>query len=204
MKSLVYMVLCSVFLTGCSAARNGVTKRRYPQKAKQESTQYPKKQEAKNETKKQPEYSDNETIKPEGESKTEGSQLLQIAKSYLGVPYRYGGSSPDGFDCSGFVRFVYGKMGCSLPRSSPEQAAVGIKVDRENLQAGDLICFKGSNSKSGNVGHVGIVTEAFGNGNFNFIHSATSAGVRVDNSEANYWKIRYVGARRVIGHCPKP
>ena len=80
------------------------------------------------------------------------TQIIETAKLYIGTPYVYGGSTPSGFDCSGFVKYVYEKSGITLPRTSSSQATVGTYVSRENLQPGDIVCF-GSSSY---INHVGI------------------------------------------------
>lgn len=126
-------------------------------------------------------------------------ELIEFASKYIGTPYSYGGATPKGFDCSGYVQFTYREIGYSLPRTVKEQAQSGSKVKKENLKTGDLVFFKGRNGKSENVVHVGIVTKADKRGEFNFIHASTSNGVRIDNSELDYYKIRYVKARRIIG-----
>ena len=137
------------------------------------------------------------------QAERETTALLREANRHIGTRYQPGGASPRGFDCSGFVQYTYKQIGYTLPRTTAQQSAVGINVNRKNLQQGDLVFFTGNNAKSGNVGHVGIITETHRNGRFSFIHSTTSAGVRVDNSENSYWKPRYLKARRVIGHQPK-
>ena len=129
-------------------------------------------------------------------SEKEAKELIKYAKQYTNAPYSYGGASPKGFDCSGYVQFVYKKFGYTLPRTSQNQAKVGIKVDKKKLKTGDLVFFKGKNNKSKKVGHVGIVVDA-SNGKFDFIH-ASSSGVKIDNSELKYYKSRYVNARRII------
>lgn len=137
-------------------------------------------------------------------SEREAQELLQIANRHIGVRYVLGGTSPErGFDCSGFVQYVYRKIGYSLPRTTRQQATVGKKVRRNNLQPGDLVFFTGSDKNSGTVGHVGIVTEINRNGQFYFIHVTTRAGVRIDSIEQTHWAVRYLSARRIIGHLPK-
>ncbi len=115
-----------------------------------------------------------------------GSRAVQVARRFLGVPYRYGGSSPrSGFDCSGFVRFVYERLGIDLPHSSYAQFDLGRRVPRGALRPGDLVFFDG-------VGHVGIYI-----GGNRFIH-APHTGTRVSiDSLAGWYSSRYDGARRV-------
>jgi len=132
-------------------------------------------------------------------SEKEAKELIEFASKYIGTRYLYGGDTPKGFDCSGYVQFTYRGIGYSLPRTTKEQAKIGAEIKKKKLKAGDLVFFKGKNNKSKDIGHVGIVTEADKKGEFRFIHASTSNGVRIDNSELNYYKIRYVKARRIIG-----
>ena len=118
------------------------------------------------------------------------------AKSVIGSPYRYGGSSPSGFDCSGFTRWTYYKHGASLPRTSMEQYNLGTRNgyrrirNRANLQIGDLVFHK---TTSATVGHVGIYI-----GDDKFISSTSSGGVRVRSIyDPYYWGPRWVGATRL-------
>ena len=118
--------------------------------------------------------------------------VVQVAQQYLGSRYVYGGSSPSGFDCSGFTSYVYKQCGVSLSRTSYAQANQGTAVDKSNLQAGDLLLFK-TNGASGGISHVGIYV-----GNGQFIHAANpSKGVVYDSINSGYYATNYAGARRV-------
>ena len=118
------------------------------------------------------------------------------AGSVVGSPYRYGGSTPTGFDCSGFTRWTYYKHGANLPRTSMEQYNLGTKPgyrrikSRSNLKVGDLVFHK---TTSATVGHVGIYI-----GGGKFISSTSSDGVRVRSIyDPYYWGPRWVGATRL-------
>ncbi len=111
--------------------------------------------------------------------------VVGIAMQYLGIPYVYGGSSPSGFDCSGFVMYVYGQMGVSLPHYTVAQYSMGVPVGREDLQAGDLVFFDG-------LGHVGIYI-----GGNEFIHSPHTGDVVKISSMSGWYADTYVGARRL-------
>jgi cell wall-associated NlpC family hydrolase len=123
--------------------------------------------------------------------------LLNFAERHLHIPYRSGGMSKKGFDCSGFVRYCYENWNVLLPHSSAAQANKGEKVALEEAQPGDLIFFKGSSVKSNQVGHVGIITEV--NSRYvRFIHSAFKGGVRYDVLNSDYYKKRFVAIRRIL------
>lgn len=125
------------------------------------------------------------------------SDLLSFAQKHLHHRYRSGGASPKGFDCSGFVRYCFSRFGMLLPHSSAAQISHGVEIALGEAKAGDLIFFKGSNSKSNRIGHVGLIVAA-GNGYIKFIHSAWKGGIRYDFLHADYYKKRYMGVRRVI------
>ena len=130
---------------------------------------------------------------------TKAEVLLRTARQLLGSKYKGGSMGPDRFDCSGFTSFVFLKHGIKLNRSSRDQWNNGVPVeDTRQLLPGDLVFWKGSNARSKVIGHVGIVTEVdHTTGAFTFIHAAMT-GVQYDQSEADYYKKRYVGARRVL------
>ncbi len=125
------------------------------------------------------------------------SDLVVTAMGFLGVPYRRGGSSVEtGFDCSGFVKAMYEQtVGLILPRRANEQAAATQKIDRKELQPGDLVFF---NTLRRTFSHVGIYI-----GDNKFIHSPKpGAQVRVEDMGVPYWSTRFDGARRV--NLPAP
>lgn len=121
-----------------------------------------------------------------------GSQIAQHALQYVGSPYVYGGSSPSGFDCSGFTTYVMKHFGYSVNRTASGQMDNGTAVDRSQLQPGDLVFFNSGNS-SKRATHVGIYT-----GNGQFVHASTSTtGVIVSDLNSSYYSRTYVGARRL-------
>lgn len=115
-------------------------------------------------------------------------RIVQTSFQYIGVPYVFGGTTPSGFDCSGFVRYVYANAGIWLPRAADEQFESGYAVS--NLQPGDLVFFS---TYTYGASHSGIYL-----GNGKFISATSSSGVRVDNLYDGYWGSCYIGARRVI------
>lgn len=125
--------------------------------------------------------------------------VVATAKKYLGCKYKSAASGPKRFDCSGLTYCVYKQYGVELNRSSSQQFEQGIPVkSTRQLLPGDLVFWRGSNAKNPSVGHVGIVVEADSRtGRFTFIHAAMT-GVQIDDSESDYYTLRYIGARRMF------
>jgi peptidoglycan DL-endopeptidase LytE len=123
--------------------------------------------------------------------KTKYEQVIVIANSSLGIPYKYGGSTIDGFDCSGFVSFVYNTVGIELPRKSSlmyfEQDTTKVK----SPEIGDVVFFKNTNIAT--ISHMGIYI-----GNDEFIHASTT-GVAIANLKTKYWSERFVAFKRFNG-----
>lgn len=127
------------------------------------------------------------------------SDMIGYAKGFIGTRYRRGGKSPKGFDCSGFTSYVFDQFGIKLNNNSGSQFTQGTSVDRQEVEPGDLVFFKGSASRSSRVGHVGIAIDNNPDtGEITFIHAATSGGIRIDKVSTPYYRSRYLGARRVI------
>lgn len=119
-----------------------------------------------------------------------GALALASALELRGVPYRNGGSDPNGFDCSGLVQWVFAQNGRALPREVREQYRVGREVDADDVQPGDLLFF---DTSSRGASHVGIAIDRE-----SFVHAPSSNGVvRVERYTSTYWTRRYVGARRI-------
>ena len=124
-------------------------------------------------------------------SQDEAGDLIMNAMSLIGLSYRFGGNSPtQGLDCSGFMQYIFKRsMGITLPRTSAEMATVGQQVDRANLKPGDMVFF----GSGGRVSHVGMYI-----GNDRFIHAPrTGRDIEITSMNGNYWKSRYITARRV-------
>lgn len=123
--------------------------------------------------------------------------ILDQAMTYIGTPYRFGGTTRSGIDCSAFVLSVYNEAtGISLPRVSADQAREGESVNRHELEKGDLVFF--STSRNGRISHVGIVHEVTPEGDIKFIHSSSSKGVAINSLNEKYWNSKYRFAKRIL------
>ena len=116
--------------------------------------------------------------------------ITDTALNYIGVPYRFGGTTPKGFDCSGFVQYVFNKHAKKLPRTADAQFKVGKSIFKGELKRGDLVFFT---TYEPGVSHCGIYLE-----DGKFIHASSSHGIMISKLNDFYWKSRFVGARRII------
>ena len=117
-------------------------------------------------------------------------RIVQSGLNLTGVPYVFGGTSPGGFDCSGFVRYVFSGSGIALPRTADAQFEAGEPVSLSRLQPGDLVFYT---TYAEGPSHNGIYI-----GDGKFVHASSSRGVVVDRMDSGYWKARYYGARRIV------
>lgn len=116
--------------------------------------------------------------------------ITEEAQKYIGVPYQFGGTTPKGFDCSGFIQYVFNRKGIVLPRSADEQYTSGRKISVNALEPGDLVFFK---TYDQGISHSGLYL-----GDGYFISATSSKGVAVATMKSGYWHDRYVGANRVL------
>lgn len=128
--------------------------------------------------------------------------IVEYAKSFLGTPYVWGGSEPkSGFDCSGFICYVYKAFEIELPRTSGQQFDAGNPIPHVEAKPGDIIVFSGPKDEPGDPGHVGIVLDYDDTNGFTFIHTSSpeSGGVRISSeSSESYYKQHFLEVRRVI------
>ncbi|CAH0347461.1 C40 family peptidase [Bacillus sp. CECT 9360] len=130
------------------------------------------------------------TDKASAATSSSGQKVVTYANSLKGKPYKWGGTTPKGFDASGFTQYVFKNSAkVTLPRTSKDQFKKGVAVSQKSLQQGDLVFYKTGGNQ---VSFVGIYV---GNGQF---IGATSTGVKVNSMSLKYWKDRYAGAKRVL------
>ena len=117
-------------------------------------------------------------------------RIISTSMDYIGVPYVFGGTSPYGFDCSGYVQYVFAHAGISLPRTADVQYEVGTPISTAELIPGDLVFFS---TYTYGASHVGIYV-----GDGNFIHASSSRGVTISSLSQAYYSSHYIGARRIL------
>ncbi len=123
-------------------------------------------------------------------------KVISIANSYNGVPYKPGGNTSKGMDCSGLVQTSFKQINVLLPRSSSSMSNKGTKITLTEIQLGDLLFFN-INRLKGKINHVGLVT-SIKNNDIRFIHSTTSKGVITTSLNETYWKNSFVKAKRIL------
>jgi cell wall-associated NlpC family hydrolase len=126
-----------------------------------------------------------------GNTSSKVDKIIATAKKYIGVPYVWGGETPNGFDCSGYVQYVFKVHGINLNRTTETQYKHGTYVSKSNLKPGDLVFFQ--NTYRAGISHVGIYI-----GDGKFIHASSSKGVTISNLSSSYYTSHYYGARRVL------
>jgi cell wall-associated NlpC family hydrolase len=124
-------------------------------------------------------------------------QVIHTARTYLGTPYKYGGTTRAGMDCSGLLINSFRAIQVELPRTSEGQSTVGSEVKMKEIQPGDLVFFA-TGKKKREITHVGLVTERKAKDNVKFIHASSSLGVVETNLYAEYYVKRFREARRII------
>lgn len=187
---LMACVGATLFLAGC--ASNKHTAKRVPVKRAPSVAHVP-------ESAKKPEVKTSEEVAASVPTPaTEVSTVITTARTFLGTPYKYGGTTRSGMDCSGLLLNSFNAVNVSLPRSSAAQSKVGKEIRKMNdLEPGDLVFFA-TGKKKDEITHVGLVTDVKSKDNIKFIHSSSSLGVVETNLYAEYYLKRFRGARRII------
>ena len=213
MKKIIYLILFTVTFISCKSKSNIVTskevaiekgiyeynkdksiliaKKTAEKKAKKAQKEKEKQDAiiAKSEKKKK------EVVVKKSELNTKAINVVESAKGFLGTPYRYGGTSSNGLDCSGLTCTSYKEAEIELPRTSIAQSEEGRKVKKAKAKPGDLIFFK--TSRKNVINHVGIVTEN-NDGEIKFIHASTSSGVVISSLLESYYQKAFAKIKRII------
>ena len=133
-------------------------------------------------------------LAPNGQTilpKSKVTPLISTAKSYIGVPYQFGGTTPKAFDCSGYLQYIFAKHGISIPRTADEQYKLGLRTKTsKELVPGDLVFFE---TYEKGASHCGLYL-----GEGEFIHTSSSKGVRIDKLTDEYWSPRYLGGKHIV------
>ncbi len=124
------------------------------------------------------------------------NEIVTLARSYTGVPYRSGGTDGNGMDCSGLLYCVYGEHGFKIPRISWQQSEIGKEISVDELRAGDWVFFVTNKGGTGTINHAGMVTEFRNDKEVLFIHSSSSKGIKEDNLFSKYWMGCFAKATR--------
>ena len=120
----------------------------------------------------------------------QAGNIISTAKKYIGVPYAFGGTTPNGFDCSGLLQYVFKQNGMAIPRLADDQYKLGQVTKTSQLSPGDLVFFT---TYTEGVSHCGIYV-----GDRKFLHTSSSRGVRIDSLDDAYWAPRYIGAKKIV------
>lgn len=197
--TILWSVFICIFLSSCSSLRK-VDDRQYSSRNKSRSHRTVKKSNTKTSRSKTSTKSTNKAIVKSTRKKNNSNvvskrdQIVSIAKTYQGTPYQYGGENPSGFDCSGFLQYIYEQAGITIPRTSNQQARVGKSKSWNQSIVGDIMIFGEPNR----VSHVGLVCEVTDH-SLKVIHSTSSRGVIItDIRHSDYWQQRLLYARDVL------
>ena len=208
MKPILSILLFCVFLVSCKptssiitskseAQKRGIYKTPENKKIADKPTKVAKKEEPKKATigSRINDKNDDDYVISVDDSSYLVKQLINAASEYLGTKYKSGGTTPEGFDCSGLMYSTFKKFDIILPRSSVDMAKIGRKLNEDDIQKGDLIFFR-TNGKSV-INHVGMVTE-ISDDEIKFIHSSTQKGVIISSTKEPYYGRNFAQANRIL------
>jgi murein DD-endopeptidase / murein LD-carboxypeptidase len=196
-----FLVSCkptsSIITSKSEAQKRGIYKTPENKKIAEKSSKVAKKEEPKKATigSKINDKNDDDYVVNVEDSSYLVKQLINVASENLGAKYKSGGTTPDGFDCSGLIFSTFKKFDITLPRSSIDMAKIGKKLNEDDIQKGDLIFFR-TNGKSV-INHVGMVTE-ISDDEIKFIHSSTQKGVIISSTKEPYYGKNFAQANRIL------
>lgn len=194
---ILSVVFGAAFIASCSSPKKlAVNKRKSPQRVVELSDEtmndFPVNE-------KKTTYKPVEELPDESraEKETKADKVISKARTFIGTPYKYGGTTRSGMDCSALLINSFSVVKLNLPRSSEAQSKVGTEIKMDELQPGDLVFFATGNKKK-EITHVGLITDVKSKDNIKFIHASSSLGVVETNLLAEYYQKRFRIARRVI------
>ena len=177
MQKVAFILLISVFLVSCSSSKSPKIVTKKSDRTKSATVE-------------------RKIVKEETANYDAISNIVNTAKEYHGVRYKYGGTSSKGMDCSGLICKAFSSENIRLPRTSLAMSKQGSAIDLQYVQKGDLLFFQTNKNKKV-VNHVGLVVESLP-GLVEFIHSTSSKGVVISNLNQSYWSLSFFQARRVL------
>lgn len=193
MKQLLWVGLLFLFLTSC-----GTSKKKYDSKIVLNTSERSIPKTPKKTNLKSKKVKTSNSTRPSSEENIDSRihNIIDVAHSYHGTPYHFGGTTSKGMDCSGLIYTAFKEENITLPRISRDMATKGKKISLSKVTKGDLVFFK-TNPRRNTINHVGLVVDVFP-GKILFIHSSTSQGVIISALDETYWNKAFVEARRVI------
>jgi len=194
MKKIAFLIATSIVMASCGTAKTTTTKEIVVNEGKPNRVKTIIQKKKKDKIIKTTIIADEVITENSNENKLD--KIIDFAKTFEGTPYRYGGTTKDGMDCSGLVYTAFGNENVELPRISRDMATKGVEIPKREAIEGDLIFFKTSRRSSA-ISHVGIITKVKRD-EIMFIHSSTSSGVITSSLEENYWKKAFVKIMRII------
>ena len=192
MQRLLFLSFLAIILTSCGSSKK-IQRYKYLVDESVASQSTPK-VEPKSTPAPKPTPPPKSTPKPAPQSQSKIQKVVKKAMSYEGTPYKYGGTTSKGMDCSGLVYTSYQSIGKTLPRVSRDMPTAGTPVKRKKLKKGDLVFFNSGGGRT--INHVGIVVSVSST-HVQIIHTTTSKGVRLDPLNEGYWKDKYLKAVRI-------
>jgi cell wall-associated NlpC family hydrolase len=179
MKNILVLLVASIVVISCGSSKNVSTKKNTGSKTVAKTENLRKLD-----------------SKFDGKVSKSIDNMLKDAEKYIGTPYKFGGNTSSGFDCSGFTVKVFEENDFKLPRRSSDQAEAGEKIDIKEVKPGDLLFF--ATAGGSRVSHVGIVHDIGNDGEVKFIHASTSKGVMISSLNEKYWNNAFLHAQRVL------